>query len=156
MKKLFIIIIGIFICLNAPATTKKTASKQFKTQPLSALTKDYIQTYHKTVKNKKMVLYEPSFLSASCPYVQAFATAFNKQRQRNDLTSYSFQQQTLSIGPFPTTEEYNKEAEKLRSFAKECGPVCIVNLQKNWIYPIEPGVEEAKTLSKTLTFFKNK
>ena len=155
-RVLFFIVVGLFVSLEVLAATKKTTD-QFKAVPLSLELKKYIQQNYKVVKGKKLVLYEPTFLSVNCPYIQVFVQAFKKQRQRSDLSSYSFQQQILETKAFDTKEEADLAGKQMMNFVNGCGPICIVNLKNNWIYSIKyPGVEEAKTLSKVFTFFKNK
>ena len=155
-KVLFFIIVGLFISLEALAAPKKSVD-QFNAAPLSLELKKYIQQNYKVAKGKKLVLYEPSFLSVNCPYIQVFVQAFKKQRQRNDLTNYSFQQQILETKAFDTPEAADLAGKQMMNFVNGCGAICIVNLKNNWIYSIKyPGVEEAKTLSKVFTFFKNK
>ena len=103
-----------------------------------------------------MVLFEPSFLSASCPYVQFFADTFKKQRDRKDLASaYVFQQQILQLSS-KTEKEFKVIEKGLKAFVDQCGPICIVSLKNNWIYSIVPSVEDAKTLPAVFNFFKSK
>ena len=63
MKKfLFLMAVGLFISFGVCAATPKT----FKSKRLSPDTKAFILQVYKAEKSKKMVLFEPSFLSASC------------------------------------------------------------------------------------------
>ena len=153
MKKCLLLLVSFL------AVSTIVSAAQFKTKPLTKELRSYITKTYKAVPHKKLVLYIPDE-SPNCPYGQAFMNALTKQKSRTDLKgSYSFQAQiTHSSQSYATAQEADAAWKKMSDFFNACGFLCIISLEKNWIYSIgnAVGFEEAKALPKLFTTFKSK
>ena len=109
-------------------------------KPLSAATKSLISNEY-DIKGKRIILYDPQIQTASCVHIQAFYKSLMTAKKNQNIQKY------FAIKSYP---QRKKSSEKLikkdgslsvsryGNFLMECGPVCIVNLKNNWIYPFPP------------------
>ena len=115
------------------------ASAEIKVLPISNRSKTFLGNEYKII-NKRIILYDPSIKTDSCAHTQAFYKYLMATKNNPNIQKY------FVTKPFPSAPKnpikFLKKEDKLISrydnFVTECGPVCIVNLQNNWIYQFPP------------------
>jgi len=131
MKKWIFLIVGI--ALIASANLAWAADQARK---LSASSKALIKSEY-NIQNKKIILYDASGSNASCAHTGAFFDTILKVDRNPNIMKY------YALKKFPTLKvkqgSESKAIAAYKTLAQECGPLCIVSLKNNWIYPYPPS-----------------
>lgn len=120
---------------------------------------NFLQRYY-PVGSKKIVLYESSLTQANCPYIKEFVKAFQIQKSRVDLYPYYDFISMKTRFEWLTESEMKREAPLVEKIFAKCGPVCVVDVKRRWLYSLVPEkaswLNSAAWMGKKLDVVKDK